>query len=72
MLVDLPLDIQMAEIDYDDSKDFTLPINEVKPDISKIKIAMDKLVEAKAPLFIMGGGVVLSDGVDDCIALAEY
>jgi tartronate-semialdehyde synthase len=72
VIIDLPLDVQMAEIDYDESADFTFPIPEIKPDLNQIKKAIDLLSQAKAPVMIMGGGVVLSGGVDECIKLAEY
>lgn len=72
VVIDLPLDVQTAEIDYDPSCDFTFPIPEVKPDLSQIKKAVDLLAQAKAPVMIMGGGVVLSGGVEECIELAEY
>ncbi len=72
VLIDLPLDIQMADIEYDETKDSSLPISQVKPDLSQIKKAMDLLLQAKNPLIIMGGGVVLSGGVDETVAFAEY
>ena len=72
VVIDLPLDVQMAEIDYDENADFTFPIPEIKPDLNQIRKAVDLLSQAKAPVMIMGGGVVLSGGVDECIRLAEY
>jgi tartronate-semialdehyde synthase len=72
VLIDLPLDVQMADIDYDPENDQALPIDEVNPDMSKIKDAMDLLLEAKAPVMIMGGGVILSGAEKEFIDLAEY
>ena len=34
--------------------------------------AASLLAEAKFPVIVSGGGVIMSDGVDDCIALAEH
>jgi sulfoacetaldehyde acetyltransferase len=34
--------------------------------------AASLLAEAKFPVIVSGGGVVFSDGVDDCVALAEH
>jgi tartronate-semialdehyde synthase len=72
VVVDLPLDVQMADIEYDEATDAPLPIPEVKPDLSLIKKALDLLSQAKNPVMIMGGGVVLSGAVDECIEFAEY
>ena len=72
VVIDLPLDVQMSDIEYNELEDASLPVHEVKPDIHQIKKAVDMLVEAKAPLIIMGGGVVLSDAVNECIEFAEY
>ncbi len=72
VVIDLPLDVQMAEIDYNESEDRSLPVIAVKPDLDQIRLAVNMLQKAKAPVMIMGGGVVLSNGVDECIAFAEY
>lgn len=72
VLVDLPLDVQMAEIDYTPENDSPLALDVVKPDNSLIKKAVDVLLEAKNPCVIMGGGVILSKAEAECIELAEY
>lgn len=72
VLIDLPLDVQMADIDYDPDKDATLPIPKVEPNIEDIRKALDILEEAQNPVIIMGGGVILADAVEECIEFAEY
>jgi tartronate-semialdehyde synthase len=72
VVIDLPLDVQMAEIDYDPAKDAPLPIPIVKPDVDKIKKAIEMLNSAKAPVIIMGGGVILSEAYKECVEFAEY
>jgi tartronate-semialdehyde synthase len=72
VVVDLPLDIQMADIEYDEVNDYSIPIIKVEPDKSQIKKAIDLLLEAKNPVIIMGGGVTLSGGISEVIAFAEY
>ncbi len=72
VVIDLPLDVQMVDIEYDQAKDAPLPTPEVKPDLSLIKKALDLLSLAKNPVMIMGGGVVLSGAVEKCIEFAEY
>lgn len=72
VVIDIPLDVQMAEIEYDPDKDTALPIPAAKPNAAEIKKALEILEQAKAPVIIMGGGVVLSGAVDECIDFAEY
>jgi tartronate-semialdehyde synthase len=72
VLIDLPLDIQMTEIDFDIDNYTPVDIERVKPDLNKIKEAVNLLVSSKNPVMIMGGGVILSQATDDFIKLAEY
>jgi tartronate-semialdehyde synthase len=72
VVIDLPLDVQMADIDYDPAKDAPLPVPVVKPDLSEIKKAIALLNQAKAPVLIMGGGVVLSGAEKECVEFAEF
>jgi tartronate-semialdehyde synthase len=72
VLIDLPLDVQMTEIDYDPAKDNPLPWSRPKPEPKAISQAMDLIIEAKAPLMILGGGVILSDATAEFRELAEY
>jgi tartronate-semialdehyde synthase len=72
VLIDLPLDVQMAEIDYDPGNDGPLPWTRPEPEPKAISQAMDLIVESKAPLMILGGGVILSDATAEFRELAEY
>jgi len=72
VLIDLPLDIQMKEIEYDPVQDKPLLIDKVLPDMDKIKKAVDMLLEAKNPIIIMGGGVILSGAAKECVEFAEH
>lgn len=71
VLVDLPLDIQMTDIDYD--IDTYIPEMYVKPEPNPedIKCAVDLLLNATNPIMIMGGGVILSGAEKECIQFAE-
>ncbi len=71
VLLDLPLDMQMAEIDFNIDDYTPAAIPEVKPEASDIKKAIDMLAESKNPVMIMGGGVILSHAEKEVIALAE-
>jgi tartronate-semialdehyde synthase len=62
----------MAEIDYDPDKDSKLPWSRPTPDPRAIGQAMGLMMEAKAPLMILGGGVILSDATAEFRNLAEY
>ncbi len=71
ILIDLPLDVQMAEIDFDIDSYIPYEIERPAPETDKIKAALQLISEAKAPVMIMGGGVILSEATNECVELAE-
>lgn len=72
VLIDLPLDVQMAEIDYDPATDKPLPRDTFPPEMSKIEQAIDMLTKAKNPVMVAGGGIISAGGEEACKAFAEY
>ncbi len=72
VLIDFPLDMQMAEIDFNIDTYEPKPVEKQRPPAEGIEAALDMLDGAKAPVIIMGGGVTLSESEDKLIALAEY
>ncbi len=72
VLIDLPLDVQMADIPYDPAADAPLPVAVPGPDPAQIARAVDLLLAAKNPVLIMGGGVLLSEAAKRLVAFAEY
>jgi tartronate-semialdehyde synthase len=72
VLIDLPLDVQMAEVDYQPDLDEALPWSKPAPDPLSIAKAMDLIGASQAPLMILGGGVILADATDEFRELAEY
>lgn len=72
VVIDLPLDIQNTEINYDPAKDAPFALKTFEPDIAKIREAINILDNAESPVLIMGGGVILADAVKECIEFAEY
>jgi len=72
VLIDLPIDVQMAEIDDDSAKDGSLPWSLPTPEPKLICQAMDLITQAQAPIMILGGGVILSGATAEFRELAEY
>jgi tartronate-semialdehyde synthase len=72
VLIDLPLDVQLADIPYDPEADAPLPIAKPEPDRKQIARAVDMLLAAEDPVLIMGGGVLLAGASGRFIEFAEY
>ncbi len=72
VLIDLPLDVQRKEIEYDSGTDSSLEIHKPAPDRRKIREALEMMLSAEKPLMLLGGGVILADACDEFVALAEY
>lgn len=71
VLIDLPLDVQQAQIDFDIDTYEPMPVQKQAPEQRLIEAAADMLAAAKAPVIVMGGGVTLSESEADVIELAE-
>jgi len=71
VMVDLPLDVQMADIDYDPQQDGPLTIFRPGPDLALVEQAISLIRQAKNPIMIIGGGVLLSGAEQLCVQLAE-
>jgi tartronate-semialdehyde synthase len=71
VLIDLPLDVQNAEIDFDPSAYKPLALDNPAPAHQDIVIAIKMINEAKNPLLLMGGGVILANATSRCVELAE-
>lgn len=72
VLIDLPLDVQMADIPYDPAADAPLPIHKPAPNPGQIARAVDMLLAAEKPVIIMGGGVLLAGATDKLARFAEH
>lgn len=72
VLIDLPLDVQLADIPYDPASDAPLPISKPAPNPTQIARAVELLLEAEKPVLIMGGGVLLAQAVERFVEFAEY
>jgi tartronate-semialdehyde synthase len=71
VLIDLPLDVQLGEIEFDPDTYQPLPV--YKPSASRAQVdkAVDLLVAAQRPLLVAGGGVINADAADLLVEFAE-
>jgi tartronate-semialdehyde synthase len=72
VLIDLPLDVQMAEIEFNIDEYIPSKAETPKPDKALIEKAIKLLVDAKNPLILMGGGVILAKTEKQLLKFAEY
>src|SRR6202043_51217 len=71
VLIDLPLDVQLAEIEFDDETYAPLPVYKPAATRKQIEKALDMLDAAERPLIVAGGGVINADASDLLVAFAE-
>lgn len=71
VLLDIPLDVQTSEIDFDLDAYQPKPVVRKEPDLTKIKEAVDLLDKAENPIIIMGGGVILAHAEKQLVRFAE-
>jgi tartronate-semialdehyde synthase len=71
VLIDLPLDIQKAEIDFDINGYTPRAVTPPAPRDEDVSKAISMITDAEAPVIVLGGGVVLSEAEEDVIRLAE-
>ena len=71
VLIDLPLDVQKQEIEWDPAVDAPLPVQRIEPHQPRVERALDMLLEADRPLILAGGGVILGEAHEQVRELAE-
>lgn len=71
VLIDFPLDVQMAELEFDIDQYEAKEIPVAAPDPDKIAQAVQMLKDAKSPIIIMGGGVILAEAEKELVSFAE-
>ncbi|HBP47632.1 glyoxylate carboligase [Pseudomonas sp. FSL R10-0056] len=71
VLIDLPFDVQMAEIEFDIDAYEPLPL--AKPTANRLQAekALTMLDQAERPLLVSGGGVINADASDLLVEFAE-
>src|SRR5438034_8387537 len=58
VLIDLPFDVQMAEIEFDPDTYEPLPVHKPAASRAQIEKALDMLAQAERPLIVAGGGSI--------------
>ena len=71
VLIDLPIDVQQTEIEFDVETYAPLPVYKPAATRAQIDRALDLLDEAERPLIIAGGGVINADAADLLVEFAE-
>jgi tartronate-semialdehyde synthase len=71
VLIDLPIDVQMAEIEFDDDTYEPLPVYKPAASRRQIEKAMAMLQAAERPLIVAGGGIINADASDLLVEFAE-
>src|ERR1700759_4255396 len=71
VLIDLPFDVQRAEIDFDLDTYQPLPVYQPSATRAQIDKALDMMAAAGRPLIVAGGGVINADAADLLVELAE-
>ncbi|MFD8096917.1 glyoxylate carboligase [Streptomyces malaysiensis] len=71
VLIDLPIDVQMTEIEFDIDTYEPLPVYKPAATRAQIEKALDMLQAAEKPLIISGGGVINADASGLLVEFAE-
>ncbi|MEK8073939.1 glyoxylate carboligase [Rhodococcoides navarretei] len=71
VLIDLPIDVQLAEIDFDPETYQSLPVHKPAASRAQAEKAIDMLLAAERPLIVAGGGIINADASDLLVQLAE-
>src|SRR5215468_5786593 len=71
VLIDLPLDVQLAEIEFDDTTYAPLAVYKPTATRKQVEKALEMLNAAERPLIVAGGGVINADASDLLVSFAE-
>lgn len=71
VLIDLPIDVQLAEIDFDPSTYAPLPAWKPRATRAQVEHALQLLSQAERPLLVAGGGIINADACGLLVELAE-
>jgi tartronate-semialdehyde synthase len=71
VLIDLPFDVQMTEIEFDPDTYTSLPVYKPAASRAQVEKALDMLGEAERPIIVAGGGIINADASDLLVEFAE-
>ncbi len=71
VLIDLPIDVQLAEIEFDIETYAPLPVYKPAATRAQAAKAIVMMQEAERPLIVPGGGVINADAADLLVEFAE-
>ncbi|MCB2018156.1 MAG: glyoxylate carboligase [Hydrogenophaga sp.] len=71
VLIDLPFDVQMAEIEFDIDTYEPLPVYKPAATRKQVEKALDMLAASEKPLIVAGGGILNADAADLLVEFAE-
>ncbi|ADI03863.1 glyoxylate carboligase [Streptomyces bingchenggensis BCW-1] len=71
VLIDLPIDVQMAEIEFDPEMYEPLPVYKPSATRAQIDKAVELLQAAERPLIVAGGGVINADASELLVEFAQ-
>jgi tartronate-semialdehyde synthase len=71
VLIDLPFDVQMAEIEFDIDTYEPLPVYKPAATRKQAERAIEMLQAAQRPLIVAGGGIINADASDLLVEFAE-
>jgi tartronate-semialdehyde synthase len=71
VLIDLPIDVQLAEIEFDSETYEPLPVYKPSATRAQIERALGMLNAAERPVIVAGGGIIGADASDLLVEFAE-
>ncbi|MGW2489046.1 glyoxylate carboligase [Streptomyces sp. NPDC001606] len=71
VLIDLPIDVQLTEIEFDPETYEPLPVYKPAATRAQIEKAITFLLESERPVIVAGGGVIGADAADLLVEFAE-
>lgn len=71
VLIDLPIDVQMSEIEFDPDTYESLPAYKPSASRAQIEKALTMLNESEQPLLVAGGGIINADAAEQLVEFAE-
>jgi tartronate-semialdehyde synthase len=71
VLLDLPIDVQLAEIEFDIDTYEPLPVHRPAATRTQADKVLDLLAEAERPVIVAGGGILNADACAELVEVAE-